>query len=469
MEYDVFISHASEDKESFVEPLTNALKEAGLNVWYDRFELKLGDSLREKIDQGLANSRYGVVVLSKAFFAKEWPKTELDALVTRQNEEGKKVILPVWHEVGGEEVKKFSPILASKLAARSSDGIEAVVDQIVEVCKEKIDSQPVSVFKTGSEYGLRERCLEIIRHDDLLAWRSMIDELTEPIPDQLKKWKYEKGEAAAYKGGEEWKKAFLKAVELCVPGFVPIIASIEVGRMDLWEESFRFVRRLAILSSEMGGGATWTIYIGDSLLYVIGSLGMAMVVKTRQLEIVDKWMTALIKDQRSNEEVPWLKRRSAHFIPEGFKLNSERPFSILIEVREREEIAKFFPDEARFDDCLFLSNLLCSLIEFRGWCSLNPKKRDAIMRKPADVMLDVQPVWFITDHQRFRRLTAGLFGTSQSVIQFALPGQSVDKNQFWTMWKQWKILCMQAWGGRLACFPGRILNWMSLPGEPTDS
>jgi len=103
VEFDVFISHASEDKESFVEPLANALRRAELKVWYDRFELKLGDSLREKIDQGLANSRYGVVVLSKAFFSKEWPKSELDALVTRQNSEGKKVILPIWHDVAAEE------------------------------------------------------------------------------------------------------------------------------------------------------------------------------------------------------------------------------------------------------------------------------------------------------------------------------------------------------------------------------
>lgn len=53
-DYDVFISHASEDKEAVVRPLANALKEKGLNVWYDEFELKIGDSLRRKIDQGLA-------------------------------------------------------------------------------------------------------------------------------------------------------------------------------------------------------------------------------------------------------------------------------------------------------------------------------------------------------------------------------------------------------------------------------
>jgi choline kinase len=136
MKWDVFICHASEDKKNFVEPLANALKEAGIKVWYDRFELKLGDSLRGKIDDGLANSRYGIVVLSSSFFKKEWPKTELDALVSRQNEKGEKTILPIWHRIGREEVAKFSPILASKLAAQSSDSLESIVIQIEIVLNE---------------------------------------------------------------------------------------------------------------------------------------------------------------------------------------------------------------------------------------------------------------------------------------------------------------------------------------------
>lgn len=73
----LFISHASEDKSDVVRPLANALKEAGLTVWYDEFELRIGDSLRRKIDKGLASSRFGVVVLSKAFFGRGWPEYEL--------------------------------------------------------------------------------------------------------------------------------------------------------------------------------------------------------------------------------------------------------------------------------------------------------------------------------------------------------------------------------------------------------
>jgi len=69
--------------------------------------LSLGDSLRRSIDGGLAKSRYGVVILSKKFFEKEWPQKELNGLVARENGRGK-VILPIWHNVTKEQVTSFS-------------------------------------------------------------------------------------------------------------------------------------------------------------------------------------------------------------------------------------------------------------------------------------------------------------------------------------------------------------------------
>ena len=62
LQWDAFISHAWEDKESFVRPLAHALTALGATVWYDEFSLKLGDSLSASIDRGLAGSRYGIVV-----------------------------------------------------------------------------------------------------------------------------------------------------------------------------------------------------------------------------------------------------------------------------------------------------------------------------------------------------------------------------------------------------------------------
>ena len=132
--WDVFISHASEDKDEFVRPLASALKNANISVWYDEFSLQLGDSLRKSIDLGLANSRYGIVVLSKSFFAKHWPAQELNGLVTREVNSNK-VILPIWHQVTFEEVRSFSPILADRLAENSTVGLERLVQRIVEVLR----------------------------------------------------------------------------------------------------------------------------------------------------------------------------------------------------------------------------------------------------------------------------------------------------------------------------------------------
>lgn len=119
LSYDFFVSHASEDKNEFVRPLVNALTNLGLRVWYDELTLEIGDSLRRNIDHGLSNSRYGIVVLSHAFFSKQWPQYELDALVNRSIS-GPKVILPVWHGVQHREVSEFSHSLADKVAFSSS-------------------------------------------------------------------------------------------------------------------------------------------------------------------------------------------------------------------------------------------------------------------------------------------------------------------------------------------------------------
>src|SRR5690348_6780034 len=72
MAWDVFICHASEDKAAFVRDLAVELAKRGLQVWYDEMELRLGDSLRRKIDEGLRESRFGIVVLSPHFFGKNW-------------------------------------------------------------------------------------------------------------------------------------------------------------------------------------------------------------------------------------------------------------------------------------------------------------------------------------------------------------------------------------------------------------
>src|SRR5438270_14007096 len=133
MEYDVFISHASEDKDSFVRPLADALRHLGYRVWFDEFSLRLGDSLRRSIDNGLANSRFGIVILSPNFAAKNWAQLELDALTEREIATGGTVILPVWHELTHGLVRHHFPTLAGKVAVSSSLGVTAVALKVATV------------------------------------------------------------------------------------------------------------------------------------------------------------------------------------------------------------------------------------------------------------------------------------------------------------------------------------------------
>ena len=127
------ISHASEDKDEVVRPLAMALKEKGLSVWYDEFELKIGDSLRRKIDLGLAKSNFGIVIISRDFIKKGWTNYELDGLITRSIS-GEQQLLPIWHNITKKEVIDYSPSLADKVARNTAiNTVEEIADEIAEV------------------------------------------------------------------------------------------------------------------------------------------------------------------------------------------------------------------------------------------------------------------------------------------------------------------------------------------------
>lgn len=113
--YDAFISHATEDKESFVNEFVEELKNRTVKVWVDALRIQWGDSLRKSIDEGLKKSHFGVVVISPHFIAKGWTQYELDGLFEREMSGGK-VVLPIWHNITKSEVQKFSPSLAGRKA-----------------------------------------------------------------------------------------------------------------------------------------------------------------------------------------------------------------------------------------------------------------------------------------------------------------------------------------------------------------
>jgi hypothetical protein len=138
--WDVFVSHASEDKAAVAQPLADHLRALGVTVWLDAFELKIGDSLRRKIDQGLANSRFGVVILSRSFFGKGWTQYELDGLVTRAVS-GEQDLLPIWHDITKKEVMAKSPSLADKIARSTTQfTIEEIAREIADVVRPSVDA-----------------------------------------------------------------------------------------------------------------------------------------------------------------------------------------------------------------------------------------------------------------------------------------------------------------------------------------
>lgn len=135
--YDVFISHASEDKTKVVRPLVKALQKGGMRVWYDELELRIGDSLRKRIDRGISESRFGIIVLSQPFFNKGWTNYELDGLVTRSISGGQS-LLPIWHGINENDLIKYSPSLATMVGRSTSNHtIEQIAKEIIEVIKSK--------------------------------------------------------------------------------------------------------------------------------------------------------------------------------------------------------------------------------------------------------------------------------------------------------------------------------------------
>ncbi|PHQ44022.1 hypothetical protein Z052_00890 [Halorubrum sp. C191] len=138
-EYDVFISHASEDKGQVARPLAEELSQRGVEVWFDEFELEIGDNLRESIDEGLSETRYGVVILSENFFGKNWTKRELEGLTAREMGP-EKVLLPLWYEIDKETVQSHNPALANKVAEKiNEDNIPEVAEEIFGIIKDRED------------------------------------------------------------------------------------------------------------------------------------------------------------------------------------------------------------------------------------------------------------------------------------------------------------------------------------------
>jgi len=129
---DVFICHASEDKLDIIKPLVAAFKREGFSYWYDKAEIKWGDSIIEKVNEGLRISRYVIVVISKSFLSKNWPKRELNSVLNVEASTGKVRVLPLI--LGTDEVKrdifKKYPLLNDKVYLTWENDAQKIIDAL---------------------------------------------------------------------------------------------------------------------------------------------------------------------------------------------------------------------------------------------------------------------------------------------------------------------------------------------------
>jgi hypothetical protein len=130
--WDIFMSHASPDKP-YVRGLVKELREKNIAVWFDEDSLSWGESLRQGIKKGLNNSRYGIVVLSKAYLSeRKWTEHEFDALFAREKI-GSFIILPIWHGIVRDEIEKYDAALADRMAKVSNtDSYPDIVNSVLK-------------------------------------------------------------------------------------------------------------------------------------------------------------------------------------------------------------------------------------------------------------------------------------------------------------------------------------------------
>lgn len=133
VQYDVFLSHASEDKDEIARPLAGALTARGVTVWFDELNIRVGQSIRREIERGIRDARFGLVIVSQSFMAKQWTQTELDALWGKQLAARDDSLLPVWHKVTYDEVQQGLPLLAGLHALNTSTmSIDKIADLLAK-------------------------------------------------------------------------------------------------------------------------------------------------------------------------------------------------------------------------------------------------------------------------------------------------------------------------------------------------
>jgi hypothetical protein len=125
----IFLCHDYSDKD-IVEQVNAKLSRKLINVWYDKFSIKPGDSLYDKLSEGLNECDNGLIFISKSFLKNEgWAKFELQSLINRQIYEKKKVIIPVWVDIDVNDLNRH-PWLRDKLAIVYSNDLDFFIKEV---------------------------------------------------------------------------------------------------------------------------------------------------------------------------------------------------------------------------------------------------------------------------------------------------------------------------------------------------
>ncbi|RYQ46811.1 toll/interleukin-1 receptor domain-containing protein [Bifidobacterium pseudolongum] len=130
--YDVFLCHAWDDRRTVAKDLYEALKNAGVSVWFSEREVLLGSNLMREIDRGLAKSRAGLVLVTASFIGRIKSEgvadKELSALLARD------LLVPIVHGVTYEDLREESPLLASRNGlSTAEDTVEDIAAKISEL------------------------------------------------------------------------------------------------------------------------------------------------------------------------------------------------------------------------------------------------------------------------------------------------------------------------------------------------
>jgi len=257
-EWDVFISHASEDTEDVALPLTRELRRRGLRVWIDVQELQLGDPLYERIGDPLTHSRFAVVIISPNSMTKHWPRREMNTLLALE-EDGVKRVLPVWHDVTHSEAAAAFPFIADRLAGSTAGGLPALAATIASIVLDPRHQSPATVDPPPS----RRLVSHLEEHPDPASIRQFLQRNSSLIEALFR-----------HCDSVVWSPVFGEL-------------SLDLAVAEAWRSASRTIWSLVVLGRA-----------DEALTNAAGEISPAIVALTERVQAIRAWIATHLEDAR---------------------------------------------------------------------------------------------------------------------------------------------------------------------------